>query len=133
MWDWVGGRFSLWSAVGLPLALAIGNDYFTALKAGAYEMDKHFRTADFSQNMPVLMALIGIWNRNGLNYSNLAVLPYDHSLRALPGYLQQTDMESNGKSVSKYGEKTLLANRSYCFWARGHKWATCFYAINASK
>lgn len=105
MWDWVGGRFSLWSAVGLPLALAIGNENFKDLKAGAYEMDKHFQSADFSKNMPVLMALIGMWNRNGLNYSNLAVLPYDHSLRALPGYLQQTDMESNGKSVSKQGDK----------------------------
>lgn len=119
MWDWVGGRFSLWSAVGLPLALAIGNDYFTALKAGAYEMDKHFQTADFSQNMPVLMALIGMWNRNGLNYSNLAVLPYDHSLRALPGYLQQTDMESNGKSVSKHGEKLYWQTAPIVFGQEG--------------
>lgn len=105
MWDWVGGRFSLWSAVGLPLALAIGIDHFNDLKEGAYQMDKHFQEADFSQNMPVLMALIGMWNRNGLDYASLAVLPYDHALRALPGYLQQTDMESNGKSVSKQGEK----------------------------
>jgi glucose-6-phosphate isomerase len=119
MWDWVGGRFSLWSAVGLPLALAIGNDYFTDLKAGAYEMDKHFQTADFSQNMPVLMALIGMWNRNGLNYSNLAVLPYDHSLRALPGYLQQTDMESNGKSVSKHGEKLYWQTAPIVFGQEG--------------
>jgi len=105
MWDWVGGRFSLWSAVGLPLALAIGNNHFNELKEGAYQMDRHFKETEFSQNMPVLMALIGLWNRNGLNYANLAVLPYDHALRALPGYLQQTDMESNGKSVSKQGEK----------------------------
>jgi len=119
MWDWIGGRFSLWSAVGLPLALAIGNDYFTDLKAGAYEMDKHFQTADFSQNMPVLMALIGMWNRNGLNYSNLAVLPYDHSLRALPGYLQQTDMESNGKSVSKHGEKLYWQTAPIVFGQEG--------------
>jgi len=105
MWDWVGGRFSLWSAVGLPLALAIGNNHFNEFKAGAYAMDQHFKTANFDQNMPVLMALIGLWNRNALNYSSLAVLPYDHALRALPGYLQQTDMESNGKSVSKQGEK----------------------------
>ncbi len=105
MWDWVGGRFSLWSAVGLPLALAIGIDHFNDLKEGAYQMDKHFQEADLSQNMPVLMALIGLWNRNGLDYASLAVLPYDHALRALPGYLQQTDMESNGKSVSNQGEK----------------------------
>lgn len=104
MWDWVGGRFSLWSAVGLPLALAIGNDGFTRLKAGAYAMDQHFQNASFEKNMPVLMALLGIWNRNGLNYPSLAILPYDHALRALPGYLQQTDMESNGKSVTNKGE-----------------------------
>jgi len=105
MWDWVGGRFSIWSAVGLPLALAIGNDNFSKLKQGAYEMDMHFKSADFEQNMPVIMALLGIWNRNALEHPTLAILPYAHSLRALPGYLQQTDMESNGKSVSKSGEK----------------------------
>ncbi|MEW6983310.1 glucose-6-phosphate isomerase [Colwelliaceae bacterium 6471] len=105
MWDWVGGRFSLWSAVGLPLALAIGNENFQCLKQGAYEVDVHFQTAPFDKNMPVIMAMIGIWNRNGLQYPSLAILPYAHSLRALPGYLQQTDMESNGKSVSINGEK----------------------------
>ncbi len=105
MWDWVGGRFSLWSTVGLPLALAIGNDNFNKLKQGAHEMDVHFKSADFKNNMPVIMALLGIWNRNALKYPTLAILPYAHSLRALPGYLQQTDMESNGKSVSKSGEK----------------------------
>jgi len=105
MWDWVGGRFSLWSAVGLPLALVIGNENFNKLKQGAYEMDQHFQDAPFEQNMPVVMALLGIWNRNALQYSSLAILPYEHSLRALPGYLQQTDMESNGKSVSNFGEK----------------------------
>lgn len=106
MWDWVGGRFSLWSAVGLPLALIIGNSHFNALKAGAYAMDEHFKKAPFEQNMPVMMALLGIWNRNALGYPSLAILPYNHALRALPGYLQQTDMESNGKSVSITG-KTL--------------------------
>jgi glucose-6-phosphate isomerase len=106
MWDWVGGRFSLWSAVGLPLALIIGNSHFNALKAGAYAMDEHFKSAPFEQNMPVMMALLGIWNRNALGYPSLAILPYNHALRALPGYLQQTDMESNGKSVSIAG-KTL--------------------------
>ena len=119
MWDWVGGRFSLWSAVGLPLALAIGNAHFNELKEGAYQMDKHFQEADFSQNMPVLMALIGIWNRNGLDYSSLAVLPYDHALRALPGYLQQTDMESNGKSVSNQGDKLNWATAPVVFGQEG--------------
>ncbi|GLX77560.1 glucose-6-phosphate isomerase [Thalassotalea insulae] len=105
MWDWVGGRFSLWSAVGFPLALAIGEQGFAQLKRGAYLMDQHFRQAPFDQNMPIVMALTGLWNRNALGYSSLAILPYNHALRALPGYLQQTDMESNGKSVSLQGEK----------------------------
>ena len=105
MWDWVGGRFSIWSAVGLPLALAIGNDNFAKFKQGASDMDMHFKNAEFESNMPVIMALLGIWNRNGLEYPSLAILPYAHSLRALPGYLQQTDMESNGKSVSNSGKK----------------------------
>lgn len=119
MWDWVGGRFSLWSAVGLPLALAIGNQHFAELKAGAYAMDEHFQTASFDKNMPVLMALIGMWNRNALNYPSLAVLPYDHALRALPGYLQQTDMESNGKSVSKQGEKLNWVTAPIVFGQEG--------------
>jgi len=105
MWDWVGGRFSIWSAVALPLALAIGNSHFAAFKQGAYHMDCHFKTAPWSANMPVLLALLGIWNRNYLHYPSLAILPYAHTLRALPGYLQQTDMESNGKSVSNTGQK----------------------------
>jgi glucose-6-phosphate isomerase len=119
MWDWVGGRFSLWSAVGLPLALVIGNENFNKLKQGAYEMDQHFQNTPFEQNMPVLMALLGIWNRNALQYSSLAILPYDHSLRALPGYLQQTDMESNGKSVSNSGEKLAWKTAPTVFGQEG--------------
>ncbi|KGJ93575.1 glucose-6-phosphate isomerase [Colwellia psychrerythraea] len=119
MWDWVGGRFSLWSAVGLPLALAIGNDNFSKLKQGAYEMDMHFKSTDFKQNMPVIMALLGIWNRNALEYPTLAILPYAHSLRALPGYLQQTDMESNGKSVSKSGDKLSWLTAPVVFGQEG--------------
>jgi len=119
MWDWVGGRFSLWSAVGLPLALVIGNENFNKLKQGAYEMDQHFLNTPFEQNMPVLMALLGIWNRNALQYSSLAILPYDHSLRALPGYLQQTDMESNGKSVSNFGEKLTWQTAPTVFGQEG--------------
>jgi glucose-6-phosphate isomerase len=119
MWDWVGGRFSLWSAVGLPLALVIGNENFNKLKQGAYNMDQHFKNAPFEQNMPVLMALLGIWNRNALQYSSLAILPYDHSLRALPGYLQQTDMESNGKSVSNAGEKLAWQTAPTVFGQEG--------------
>jgi len=119
MWDWVGGRFSLWSTVGLPLALAIGNDNFSKLKQGAHEMDVHFKSADFKNNMPVIMALLGIWNRNALEYPTLAILPYAHSLRALPGYLQQTDMESNGKSVSKSGEKLSWLTAPVVFGQEG--------------
>jgi len=119
MWDWVGGRFSLWSAVGLPVALAIGNENFARLKQGAHRMDQHFKEADFEKNMPVLMALIGMWNRNALGYHSLAVLPYDHALRALPGYLQQTDMESNGKSVSKQGEKLPWSTAPIVFGQEG--------------
>jgi glucose-6-phosphate isomerase len=119
MWDWVGGRFSIWSAVGLPLALAIGNINFNKLKQGAYEMDMHFKSADFKQNMPVIMAMLGIWNRNALEYPTLAILPYAHSLRALPGYLQQTDMESNGKSVSKSGDKLSWLTAPVVFGQEG--------------
>ena len=119
MWDWVGGRFSIWSAVGLPLALAIGNNNFNKLKQGAYEMDMHFKSADFKDNMPVIMAMLGIWNRNALEYPTLAILPYAHSLRALPGYLQQTDMESNGKSVSKSGNKLSWLTAPVVFGQEG--------------
>ncbi|MGB1305916.1 MAG: glucose-6-phosphate isomerase, partial [Pseudoalteromonas marina] len=92
MWDWVGGRFSLWSAVGFPLACAIGIDNLLALKQGAYDMDQHFQTAPFEENMPVMLGLLGVWNRSFLGYTGLAVLPYDHALRDFPGYLQQLDM-----------------------------------------
>ena len=119
MWDWVGGRFSLWSAVGLPLALVIGYESFEQLKAGAYEMDVHFSNAPFEENLPVLLALIGIWNRNALMHDSLAILPYNHALRALPGYLQQTDMESNGKSVSKAGDKLSYLTAPVVFGQEG--------------
>ncbi|UUO23036.1 glucose-6-phosphate isomerase [Colwellia sp. M166] len=119
MWDWVGGRFSLWSAVGLPLALIIGNTHFNALKAGAHAMDEHFKHATFEQNMPVIMALLGVWNRNGLGYPSLAILPYNHALRALPGYLQQTDMESNGKSVDNNGNKLNYLTAPVVFGQEG--------------
>lgn len=102
-WDWVGGRYSLWSAIGLPIALAVGMDHFEALLAGAHALDEHFRTAPLERNVPVLMALIGDWNRNALGFDTHAVLPYDQLLHRLPAYLQQLDMESNGKSVTRGG------------------------------
>ncbi len=99
MWDWVGGRYSLWSAIGLPTALTIGMENFRSLLSGAYSMDCHFRDTPLEQNMPVIMALLGIWYGNFFGADNHAILPYDHYLRSLPAHLQQLDMESNGKGV----------------------------------
>ena len=98
-WDFVGGRYSLWSAIGLSIALAVGYDNFEALLRGAEAMDNHFRTAPFEKNIPVLMALIGIWYNDYYNIHRYGVIPYDQYLKFLPSYLQQLDMESNGKSV----------------------------------
>lgn len=103
VWDWVGGRYSIWSAMGLPLILFIGMDNFLEFLNGAYEMDQHFRQADFSQNMPVLLALLGVWYINFFGANNHAIIPYSHQLTYLRPYLQQADMESNGKSVSEQG------------------------------
>ncbi|MCZ6852426.1 MAG: glucose-6-phosphate isomerase [Gammaproteobacteria bacterium] len=103
VWDWVGGRFSLWSAVGLPIALAIGASGFKALLNGANAMDEHFLKTPMENNLPVLLALTGVWNYNFLGVSNHAILPYDHRLNLLPDYLQQLEMESNGKSVHTDG------------------------------
>ena len=104
MWDWVGGRFSLWSAIGLPIALYIGFDRFEQLLEGAYEMDCHFRDAPLRENAPVLLALVGIWNSNFLGAQSQVVLPYDRSLAHFAAYLQQAEMESNGKNVHRDGE-----------------------------
>ena len=103
MWDWVGGRYSLWSAIGLPLMLTIGFENFREMLMGAYEMDCHFKTAPLEQNMPVLMGLLGVWYVNFFDAQSHAILPYDHYLRGLPAHIQQLDMESNGKSVDVYG------------------------------
>jgi glucose-6-phosphate isomerase len=105
-WDWVGGRFSLWSAIGLSIALTIGYNNFEDLLAGAHEMDKHFRETNFEENIPVILALIGIWYNNFYGYETEAILPYDQYLHRFAAYLQQGNMESNGKSVAKSGEKT---------------------------
>lgn len=103
MWDWVGGRYSLWSAIGLPIALAVGFDNFNQLLLGAGEMDEHFRQTPFEQNMPVIMALLGIWDINFWGVTSHCIIPYCHYLRGLPAHIQQLDMESNGKSVSLEG------------------------------
>jgi glucose-6-phosphate isomerase len=103
MWDWVGGRYSMWSSIGVSLAIAIGRDGFLELLAGAHDMDEHFRTTPWDHNLPVLMGLLGVWNINCLELPSLAVLPYDGRLGRFPAYLQQLDMESNGKSVTLDG------------------------------
>jgi glucose-6-phosphate isomerase len=104
MWDWVGGRYSMWSSIGVSLAIAIGRDAFLEFLAGGHDMDEHFRSAPWERNLPVLMGLFGVWNINFLELPTLAVLPYDGRLKRFPAYLQQLDMESNGKSVTVGGE-----------------------------
>jgi glucose-6-phosphate isomerase len=103
MWDWVGGRYSMWSSIGASLAIAIGREGFLEFLAGGHEMDEHFRAAPWERNLPVLMGLLGVWNINFLELPTLAVLPYDGRLRRFPAYLQQLDMESNGKSATLGG------------------------------
>ncbi len=104
-WDWVGGRYSLWSAIGLSICLSIGFDHFKSMLDGAYAMDTHFRTAAFEENMPVILALLGIWYRNFFNAATHAILPYDQYMHRFAAYFQQGDMESNGKTVSRTGQK----------------------------
>jgi glucose-6-phosphate isomerase len=102
-WDWVGGRYSIWSAIGLPLMVAIGADDFTQFLDGAHAMDNHFRSAPFNRNIPLLLGLIGYYQRNVLGYTSRAIIPYDQRLSRFPAYLQQLDMESNGKGVVMNG------------------------------
>lgn len=106
LWEWVGGRFSMWSAIGLAIAIRIGMDNFKELLAGANQLDKHFATADFAKNLPVLLGLIGVWNATFLGINAHSVLPYDGRLKFFPNYLTQLEMESNGKSVTRNGTKT---------------------------
>jgi glucose-6-phosphate isomerase len=103
-WDWVGGRYSVWSAIGLPVALAIGFDNFEAFLGGAYEMDQHFLRTKLERNLPVIMGVLGVWYRNAWGFGTHAVLPYDQRLSRFTAYLQQQDMESNGKSVTLGGK-----------------------------
>ncbi|MFT3988815.1 glucose-6-phosphate isomerase [Aestuariivirga sp.] len=108
-WDWVGGRYSIWSAIGLPLMIAIGPQNFIRFLEGGFAMDRHFREAPVLENLPMLMGLIGIWHRNICNYPSRAIIPYDQRMSRFPAYLQQLDMESNGKHVRKDGEESKLA------------------------
>ena len=103
MWDWVGGRYSLWSAMGLSIVIAMGSEHFDDLLEGAYEADQHFKNTPLAENIPVMMALLGIWYNNFFDAQSMAVLPYDQRLHRFPAYLQQADMESNGKYVDREG------------------------------
>ncbi len=128
-WDWVGGRYSLWSAIGLPIALAVGMDAFEELLAGAHAMDEHFITAEAGENMPVLLALLGVWYSNFAGAESLAVLPYDQSLRYLPAYLQQADMESNGKRVRRDGEAVSYQTGPIVWGQAGTDGQHAFYQL----
>lgn len=128
-WDWVGGRYSLWSSVGLSLALVIGADQFWALLAGARRMDQHFRTADLDENMPVLLALISIWNNNFMGAETQAILPYDNRLDRFPAYLQQLQMESNGKGVRIDGKPVATATGAVIWGEPGSNAQHSFYQL----
>ncbi|HQT38566.1 MAG TPA: glucose-6-phosphate isomerase [Acidocella sp.] len=128
-WDWVGGRYSVWSAIGLPVMIAIGPQNFQKFLHGAYQMDTHFRTAPFDQNLPVLLALVGIWHRNICGYPARAILPYDQRLARFPAYLQQLDMESNGKSVQKDGSAVHHETGPLVFGEPGTNGQHAFYQL----
>ena len=128
-WDWVGGRYSLWSAIGLSIALQIGFENFENLLRGAHAMDEHFRTAPVKENMPTMLALIGVWNRNFQGAAAHAVLPYDQHLHRLPAYLQQADMESNGKAVTIDGAPVGVETGPVIFGEPGANGQHAFYQL----
>ena len=129
IWDWVGGRYSLWSAVGLALMVAIGPHAFDEMLRGAERMDEHFRSAPLSRNLPVLMALLGIWNTNVLGAETNAVLPYNESLRYFPSFLQQLEMESNGKSVTADGAPVGCATSPIVWGELGNNGQHAFFQL----
>ncbi|WP_119679150.1 glucose-6-phosphate isomerase [Indioceanicola profundi] len=128
-WDWVGGRYSLWSAIGLPIALMIGPDRFTEFLAGGHAMDEHFRTAPLDRNMPVILGLLGVWYVNFWGATAHAVLPYDQYLARFPAYLQQLDMESNGKGVDREGRPVDYATGPIIFGEPGTNGQHAFYQL----
>ncbi|HYH17810.1 MAG TPA: glucose-6-phosphate isomerase [Azospirillum sp.] len=128
-WDWVGGRYSLWSAIGLPIALGVGMERFEEMLAGAHAMDEHFRTAPLERNMPVLMAMLGVWYGNFWDAKAHAVLPYDQYLHRFPAYLQQLDMESNGKRVDRQGNAVDYATGPVVFGEPGTNGQHAFYQL----
>ena len=127
--DWVGGRYSVWGPIGLSLMIAIGPEAFTAFLRGAQEMDRHFQSAALHQNMPVLLALVGIWHNQGLGHATRAVLPYDNRLSRLPAYLQQLEMESNGKRVSMDGADLTVDSGPVVWGEPGTNGQHAFYQL----
>jgi glucose-6-phosphate isomerase len=128
-WDWVGGRYSLWSAIGLSIMILVGEENFTALLDGAHAMDNHFATAPLDQNMPVILAMLGVWYNNFFGAETHAILPYDHYLRSLPMYLEQADMESNGKSVDRDGHHVNYNTGPIVWGATGINGQHAFYQL----
>jgi len=128
-WDWVGGRYSLWSAIGLSIALYVGMDHFEALLSGAHEMDRHFQTAPLEENMPVIMALIGIWYNNFFDVATHAILPYDQGMSRFPAYLQQADMESNGKFICRDGKRIQYKTGPVIWGEAGTNGQHAFYQL----
>ncbi|MCW8876208.1 MAG: glucose-6-phosphate isomerase [Kangiellaceae bacterium] len=128
-WDWVGGRYSLWSSIGLSIVLAIGMKNFNALRQGAKVMDDHFRYTPFAQNIPVIMGLLGVWYNNFFGFKTHAILPYNHRLDLLPQYLQQLEMESNGKSVTKTGGKIGYSTGPILWGSQGINGQHAFFQL----
>jgi glucose-6-phosphate isomerase len=128
-WDWVGGRYSLWSAIGLSIAIYIGMDNFEDLLKGAFEMDEHFKTESFERNMPVILALLGIWYNNFWDAQSYAILPYDQYLHRFPAYFQQGDMESNGKSVTRDGSRVDYSTGPVVWGEPGTNGQHAFYQL----
>ncbi|MDA9221957.1 glucose-6-phosphate isomerase [Methylophilaceae bacterium] len=128
-WDWVGGRYSLWSSIGLSIAIYLGFENFKALQIGAYEMDQHFLNAPIKKNMPIQMALIGIWYNNFFKFNTQAILPYDQGLSLLPSYLQQADMESNGKFIDRDGQRVCLETGPVIWGESGTNGQHAFYQL----
>jgi glucose-6-phosphate isomerase len=129
MWDWVGGRYSMWSSIGVSLAIAIGRERFLEFLAGGHEMDEHFRTAPWDSNLPALMGLLVAWNIDLLDLPTLAVLPYDGRLKRFPAYLQQLDMESNGKSVDLNGKPVSIPTAPVIWGEPGHNAQHSFFQM----
>jgi glucose-6-phosphate isomerase len=129
MWDWVGGRYSVWSSIGVSLAIAIGRQHFLEFLAGGHEMDQHFRGTPWAENLPALMGLIAVWNIDFLQLPTLAVLPYDDSLRRFPAYLQQLEMESDGKSVMLDGTPVLCPTAAVIWGEPGNNAQHSFFQL----